>query len=265
MSKFHKRSKTRKGLKRKQKTKNFENVQKIEELRLKYKNADAAIEVLETPFGEVMVNDRMLVDNLKSKRVLFKLLKIDEAIKEDDVLSRLIYLEKIKDQHPNEPFIAHEIAICYEDMEEWEKYNKTVEENYEKHQGYPSIDISYVAVNFDEYDKDIAGDIFGEELNIHQIYPRFKAFDSEMVVDFYATLSTIYKNRNELSIARKCAEIVKGLDDFKGQILEKRLDLIENPWLKRKIMFSLVILVLVILSVVVGIIWGIISFFQWIF
>jgi len=207
----------------------------------------------------------MLVDSLKNKGVIFELLKIDKAVVEDDVLSRLIYLEKIKTKYPNEPFIAHEIAICYKDLEEREKYEKAVKENYEKYRGYPSVDINYVLLNFEKDGIDTLDDVFGNILNIHEVYPLHGIFDSKVVKDFYAILSDIYRVRNELLIARQCAEVVVEFDSLKGNVLKQRIDFIEKPWLKWKANFLLLAIILLILSVIGGIIWGIISLFQWIF
>ncbi|GEM_PF-5952733 len=264
MSKFHKKNKAKKRTRRSPKIgEGAKN--KIGEAILQSKNFEGEIEILETPFGEILINDQMLLTTLKNKAIIFELLKIGEEIEESDVLSRLIYLEKLKDKYPNEPFLAHEISICYEDMKEWDKYDKAVKENYEKHRGYPSIDISYVSLNFDEYDTDLLDDIFGQAMNIHQVYPIFKAFDSKIVAAFYATLSTIYKNRNELLRARQCAEIVTQFNKLKGGILETRIDLIEKPWFRWKSRLIIGGIILLILSVIGGIIWGIISLFQWVF
>ncbi|MFK7980651.1 MAG: hypothetical protein AB8G86_11760, partial [Saprospiraceae bacterium] len=186
-------------------------------------------------------------------------------VEEDDVLSRLIYLEKIKIKYPNEPFLAHEIAICYEDLKEWEKYDKAVEENYEKYSGYPSIDINYVVLNFEKDGSDTLDDVFGNILNIHEVYPAYKMFDSKVVENFYAILSDIYRVRNELLIARQCAEIVIEFDSFKGILLKNRIDFIEKPWLRWKSRLVMGAIILLILSIIGGIIWGIVSLFQWIF
>ena len=265
MSKFHKKNKTKKRKRRIQHTKNEASTKnEIIELFLKSKKNEEDIEILETPFGEIFIHDNMLAHTLKDKDVLFDLSKIDE-VEEGDTLSKLIFLEKLKDQYPDEPFVAHEVSICYQGMKELEKYNTLVEENYEKHQGYPVIDISYVGLNLDEYDIDIADDVFGKELNIHQLYPRFKAFDRETISQFYAILSVIYRDRNELLTARKCARIVALIDFERGDTLETYIDIIERPWLKWKAIFLGVLILLLILSLIGGIIWGIISLFQWIF
>ncbi len=120
-------------------------------------------------------------------------------------------------------------------------------------------------MNLEGYGDDISDVVFGKKLNIHQVYPKFKAFDSQVVAEFYFILSQIYKGRNELVIARNCAEIVKQIDSTKGLVLETSIDFIEKPWLKWRMRFFMVIIVLVLLGIIGGIIWGIISLFQWIF
>lgn len=255
MSKFHKKNKTKKRKRRIHHTKN-----EIMELLLKTKKEEEGIEILETPFGELFIHDDMLAHTLKDKGVLLDFSKIGDEV-EGDVLSKLIFLEKLKEQYPDEPFVAHEVSICYQSMKELEKYNTLVEENYEKHQGYPVIDISYVALNHDEYNIDVADEVFGKKLNIHQLYPRFKAFDRETISQFYAMLCAIYRDRNELVTARKCARVVGLLDSLRGDILEAHIDLIEKPWLKWKAIFLGILILLFILSVIGGIIWGIIRLF----
>lgn len=266
MSKFHKKNKQKRKRRNIAKGRSIQELSNnIGEILLQSKNFEEDVETIETPFGEVRTHDGMLAHAFKSKGVLLDILTMNETVKEDDIIGRLVYFEKLNDKYPKEPYIAYEIAECYKELKELEKYDELIIENFKNYKGYPFIDISYVMLKFDNDKKNVIQEVFGKTLNLHDVYPEYKAFDTSMVADFYFVLGMIYKEKNELEIAKNCAKIVSEIDARKGLVLKTGIDFIEKPWLKWKTRIMMVLILAVIVGIFGGIIWGITKVFQMIF
>jgi len=250
MNKFHKRNKSKRK-KRRIKTGTIQEVREQEKYNL--------------PFGDIKTHDGTLAHAFKNKGVLLALLTMGEKLEEEDAIGRLVYFEKLDNKYLNEPYIAYEIAECYRALKKLEKAEALTISNYENYKGYPFIDISYLMLKFDLFEEDLTEEIFEKTMNMHDVYPSFKAFDAAMVVEFYFVLGMIYRDKNELVTARKCAEVVSQIDARKGLVLKSSIDFIEKPWLKWKTKIILLLIIGVILGIIGGIIWGIVSVFQMIF
>lgn len=266
MSKFHKKNKLnrkRRNITQRGSAKDITN--NLGEIVLSSSVFEDDLEILETPFGKIKIHDGTLAHAFKNKGVLLELLAMEDKIKEQDSIGRLVHFEKLKDKYPKEPFIAYEIAESYRDLEKKEKFRQLTIENYENYKGYPFIDISYVMLKHDEDKEDVIEEVFGKALNIHEIYPTFKAFDRAMIADFYFVKGMISKENNQLEIAKNCLEVLMQVDDRKGLFLKTSIDYIEKPWIKWQLRIFMVLIVGVILGIIGGIIWGAISVFQMIF
>lgn len=264
MSKYHRRNKPKKKRKiRHEFVRNLDHI--IGEDLLKSIDFQEDLRVIETPFGDIKVHDGATLYTLKNKGVLLEILTFNEKVEEDNTIDRLIYFEKLKDKYPKEPYIAYEIAECYNQLERDEKYDELVVENFEKFRGYPAIDITYLILKFFRDEENLVEEVFGNALNLHIIYPEYKVFDIAVVTDFYFLLGMVSKKEKELELARKFAEIVSETDTRKGLILKTGIDFEEKPWLKWRGNLMLILILVAILGIIGGILWGIVSVFQMIF
>jgi len=220
---------------------------------------------LETPFGDILTNDDMFVDTIRNKHLLFELLSsIEENEKNiEDPLANLVHFEKLSDKYPNESFLKHHIALCYKDLKYKDKYRTAVKENFELFNGEdPNVDAAYIKLLLDLRKMEAASKLVGESLNIHQLYPKITAFDEDLVHKYYQYLFNIYRHRGDEETARNCLKVIENIDPRNARSLGRILDLDKKPvkkWLNLALFIGL------ILSVVVGFIWLIIKFFQWIF
>lgn len=266
MSKYHKRNKPKRRRRNRIKGDTVAEIKNsIGEIMLSSTSLDEDVEILQTPFGEIKISDGTLAFAFKNKGVLLEVLTMNEEIDEEDTLSRLVFFEKLNDKYPDEPYIAYEIAECYRELDKIEKAKALTISNYKKYKGFPLIDASYMMMKHDLDKEDVVDEIFGESLNIHEIYPAYTAFDTAMVAELYFVSGMIRVGRGELSTAKDCAEVVGQVDKRRGLLLRSRVDFIENPWLKWKTRFIGLLLLLAIIGIVVGVIWGVISFFRMIF
>lgn len=223
---------------------------------------------IETPFGDILINDGMVLQLMRNKDFLTELVESDSGglVREKDALENLIYFKKLDDKYPNEPYIKHGIALGYESLKEKKKYRAAVKENFNQYKGeYPNIDIEYMKLMFDSKEFDKAYNLIGTELNLHKIYPKIKAFDEEVVKDFYLLLVDVFSHRKDFETAKECAEIVGYLDPGAGAFLKKGLELDENPWKRRRFKFLSLLAIITVLAIIIWIVWGIIQFVQWIF
>ncbi|MEM1119236.1 MAG: hypothetical protein AAGJ18_02230, partial [Bacteroidota bacterium] len=186
-------------------------------------------------------------------------------IEEDDSLGRLIFFEKLYDKYPNEPFIAHAIVECYYNLKKKEKAQALTVNNYEKYKGYPLIDVGYMELKHDLDQEDVMEEIFGKGLNIHEIYPNFKAFDADLVARIYLVAGMLCVKRGDLATAKDCLTVVNEISNVSGLFLKTKIDHAEKPWLKWKSRFFVLLLLLLVISIIGGVIWGIISLFKMIF
>jgi len=223
---------------------------------------------LESPFGDIRINESMFLHLIRNKDFLYEMFTHDVGTPdvEKDTLEQLVYFEKINNKYPNEPYLRHSIACCYEHLKEKNKYQAKVKKNFEQFGGeYPMIDITYLQLMLDLGKTEIANSLVGEELNIHKIYPNIEAFDTEVVSNFYGILMDVFRNRKDIETAKKCAQIVASIDENTEDLFKIMLDFDENPWKRRGFTFLSLLGIVSIIAVILGIVWGIIKFFQWIF
>ena len=245
----------------------FPNIDPAAEIRiLIQKSLKEDTTYINTPFGDILINDGMVLQLIRNKHFLIEFTSRDGIKKEKDALEHLVYFEKVNDKYPNEPYIKHGIALGYESLKEKEKYQAAVKKNFNQYKWeYPNIDIEYIKLMFYLKEQDIASSLVGAELNLHKIYPKIKAFDEETVIEFYTILIDIFRYRKDLETAKKCAEIVGCLDVKQGNFLETILEFAENPWKKIRYLFLILLAFIAFLAIVIWVGWGIIQFFQWIF
>ncbi|MEM0991740.1 MAG: hypothetical protein AAF847_03530 [Bacteroidota bacterium] len=228
------------------------------------KGTDTEIEMLSTPFGEIPYSDGMIAFQLKHKKLLLEIMSFDAE--QNNPLEHLIFLEKAKDKYPNEPFLENSIAECYLELGRKEAHQQKVEENFERFKGDPSIDLSYIRLKGKEEEAEQTfHKIFGEELNIAKIYPNFKAFDEAVICDFYTEAAFHYDQIKAYDMAKACLEVVGIFKPREAIQLSELVDLRSDPKKKRALLFKGILFLLFVLAVIVGIIWGIVKLFQWIF
>jgi len=218
---------------------------------------------LETAFGPIKLSDGAVVYQLKNKGAFLPITSIGEK-NPDDYLEILLEYERLNIEFPEEPFIHVQIADCLKDLNREEKYRQRLHENFLNFKGYPLVDIEY-AMNLEPMSRDQYESIFSEELNIHDAYPGFKAFDDYTVIQFYALKAKYYIALEEYETARNCIDIVEQLDVNNSRLLTVMLSYASDPSFRRKAILTRSVFLVVLLGIVGGVIWGVIRFFQWIF
>lgn len=267
MSKYHKRNqpkrKRRNTIQRRSEKEMNDSIEDIffsSEIQESYD-----VEAHETPFGEIITSDETIAHIFKSKKAVLEIIDMEDKVEKEDTIGKLVYYEKLYDKYPNEPYFAYEISESYRTLKKFDRAEEWVINNYKKYKGFPWIDISYVQLKYDEYEEDVTEEVFGKALNLHEIYPKFKVFGSDVMTEFYFILGMIYKDKGELDIARNCAKVIELIDFNKGLVLNTAIDFIEKPWFKWRTRIIMLLIILVILGIIGGIIWGIISLFQMVF
>lgn len=238
-----------------------ENPQSYEEI-LEYLNED--ISIVETTFGEIPFSNDMFLLHMKQKELLLELLDREDYT--EDVLDLFVIYKKLSDKYPGEPYLESSIAYCYSKLERETEYRQKVIENFKHYQGYPEIDLAYVRLqNTVNNSNNYFGILFGEQLNIATIYPTFKAFSENTITEFYTEAALYYGRLKAYDRAKECAAVIGIFDHSQEKALNTAIDFIGNP---RKRFFGgllTIFIVLLILAIIIGIIWGVIKFFQWIF
>lgn len=220
---------------------------------------------MDTPFGDILISEGMTLKMIRNKKFLYEII-VEEKLKIDDeadALTQLIHFEKINNKYPNEPFIRYAIASNYKDLNEEEKYQAAVIENFDFfNREDPNIDAAYLQLLIDQKKEELASSLVGDELNLHQLYPKLKMFDKDTIEYFYAVLTDVFAYRKDFETAMKCAEIVSSINPKEGHAIETMLEYKSDP---RKMRRAALKGLLIMLTILVVIIWGIVKFFQWIF
>ncbi|MEM6698246.1 MAG: hypothetical protein AAF806_02775 [Bacteroidota bacterium] len=228
------------------------------------KSTNSEIEMLSTPFGEIPHSDGMIAFQLKHKKLLFEIMGMDEEM--DDPLKRLIFYEKCKDKYPNEPFLENGIAECYAELDREEEHEQKVKENYELFKGNPHIDLLYVRFkNEEENTLQFFHEMYGDELNLAKAYPKLKAFDEKVICDFYTEATFYYEKMKAYEVAKECLEVIGIFEPDRAYKMSILVDFRSDPKKKRVAVAKGIFTVLLLLAVIIGIIWGIVKLFQWIF
>ncbi len=227
------------------------------------------LEIWHTPFGVLHTHKVALVERMKNQLLIFEIISRTEMIdngEPDGALGYLVWLEKVKDKFPNEPFLHYQIAECYKGLNEHEIYKDKVEDNYASYRGYPPVDIAFVSSLGENEQQDMIPKVFGASLNLHEIYPKYKAFTAEEVEDFYSLHCLIRKRQKDFSTARQCTEVLAIIGEVaQARKLYMQIDLDEKTWKRWGVLLILILIILFLLSLVGGVIWGLVRLVQWIF
>ena len=230
------------------------------------KSIEEDADYIDTPFGDILIGKGMALTTIRNKNFLYEVVVDEKLDGEADTLTQLINFEKLNDKYPNEPFIRHGIALCYNELKEKDKYRAAITEDFEYfNREDPNIDAAYLQLMVELKNKELASSLVGEELNMHQLYPKLKVFDEETVESFYTVMAEIFVYRKDFETAEKCAKIVSSISPKAGFFINTMIEYESDPRKRRKARILTILLILTILAVIVGIIWGIIKFFQWIF
>lgn len=221
-------------------------------------------EILETEFGPIKMSDEAVFYALRNKGAFLPITSLAQDVPEDDYIEILLGYERLNQEFPEEPFIHVQIAGCYKVLNQEEKYTDRLEANFLDFQGYPSVDIEY-SLSLGQMSVDQYESIFGKELNIHDLYPDFKAFDSYTITKFYVLKTKYYVDLKEYETAKNCVEIVKMLDLNGSRLLSSMVSYQSDPAFRRKTKLLRVLFLILVISIIGGAIWGIIKLFQWIF
>jgi len=222
-------------------------------------------DLLETDFGPIKISDGAVVYSLKNKGAFVPIASIRDRVSDDDYLEILLEYERLNQEFPGEPFINVQIADCYKHLNEEEKYAQRLKENFSKYKGDPLVDIQYT-MNLDQITLEIYESIFDPaRTNIHEQYPTFKAFDPYTVTEFYALKTKHHIALKEYEVAQKCVAIVQQIDVKKARLLSAMVLYATDPAFRRKAKWTRFIVTLVVLAIIGGVIWGLITLLRWIF
>lgn len=233
------------------------------------------IEIFSTPFGDIPIIEDDVMFLAKSQRFVVDFAQKNqdlEEVVEDELLNvkeklhlRLLAYKDLKKLYPNEPIINHEITEVLEKLRHTEKQKALIKENYERFDGFPIIDITYAAHFYEGTLQECLDEIFGGSNNIAENYPERPYFDGREVRRFYVFLAVEYLHEDNIEMAEKCLEVLDATEAKAASIIRTRIKMKKDPWVRRKAIAMLIGLVLLVLAIIVGVIWGIIKFFQWIF
>ncbi len=227
----------------------------------------ASVRELDTPFGPVRIAEDALIRSIRNKALLVDLSAGAPEDENYDLLTELIRLEKLQVAYPGEPFLLREIAEHYSRLNEKEKSRACVVQNYERHRGYPLIDMDYAALIQDAENRDdIVQEVFGSDaLNPHVVYPAIKAFDIEEVDTFYALHALTFASQNSFEKAEQCLRVLERIGSRRFAYVKTTLALKRHPWKRWLGRLVLLLLALLALGLMVGLVWGIVRLVQWVF
>lgn len=220
-----------------------------------------------TDFGEITIHPDAQTVTLSKKAMgvlLMEDISAEETGEEPDDLEYLLHVEKMYERFPEEPQFAFERAKAYLELGKAEKAKKLIFQNYEKHKGFLPIDLMYGHFRYEQEGVNLRKEIFGDQINLHKIYPKRQAFTETEFLE-YAILQAIwYAKEGEYETARKIASSI-GLLKPDAQIVQTRLLVeigkIQHP---RKAKALRAMLILVIVGLLIGLIWGIFALGRWI-
>lgn len=128
------------------------------------------------------------------------------------------------------------------------------------------IDCAYA----DSLEKAEKFQFFKEEFGDHQwlpdIYPDATFFDYREIKVFYTGLFNKNIQKKEFETAGKCLEVLRHiLHPDKMFVFEKTLKWAKYPWKRGWDIIKIILVIIAVIAAIGWIIWGIISFFRWIF
>lgn len=238
------------------------------DIMLEASDVKESIIVYETPFGKISAGEGMEMYSIKNKALLLDILAMNDS-EHEEPLDELIQVEKLKDKYPNEPYIYHEIGNIYRRLGEKGKFAKLAISNYERFKGYIDIDMDYFEHVYKTGEgvgrEEVKEKIFGTALNLHEIYPKTKAFEERTVFYFYTMLATYYIHEKNYQLAKDCTAVIRAIRPNSVEKLETMIRIKEDAVYRWKQFAMFGGIILLILAIIGGIIYGIVKFFQWIF
>lgn len=228
---------------------------------LKQRLDEAPLTKLETPFGTVFIREMEALNDIKNKAFITDLFFKEEA----DVLDDLQEVHSDIEKYPDEPFLYHLLATTYERLKNKVACEKQFRSNYERFKGqHPPIDIEYAAYVQEKTNNDkVVFEIFSDQnLNIHTHYPHRTAFEEEEVERFYGLMASAFINTTQFEKASACLEVLNKMESPLRLPISISLRQREKPVQAWAIRIGLIILILLIAG---GLIWGLIALFRWIF
>jgi hypothetical protein len=232
-----------------------------------YKSAFENIEksVLDTPFGSLSMQPGAMLQSIKSKNLLYELHLGFNTEDLDDPIERLVWFKKLQGKFPNEPYPAYEVGKCYSNLKKDEQYEDVVFSNFEQFNEFPLIDCEYYDLMYEENKKNHVHQIYDEEMNLHTIYPARKAFDFDEINAFYSIRAFIFTKEKNFEMAQKCLQVLEKINSPKTDFVRAHLKITKQPWIKWLNIFALLLIVVAVLALIGGLIWGIVKLFQWVF
>lgn len=221
-------------------------------------------EIYDTPCGTILINADAGILSVKSKILRKKLVGMYELNDIDDDLEAIIAFERLKVNYPNEPHLYQVVASFYKEIDR-KKYKTELEKNYALFPEYPRIATTYAAMFANKLSDEEKKDIVGNDINIHKRFPKFKSFDVFTVVNFLSVHAVLAREENDFEKAMKCAETVTMLHPEGGKMLTMQTKIAFDKGYKRKAYLKGILTLIVILGIICAIIYGIVTFFQWIF
>lgn len=244
---------------------NIEDV--LGDILLKSTDGSKNIQTYDTPFGKLSVGEDVEMNELTNKRLFLDILAMEDT--EGDPLNQLIAFEKLKDKYPNEPYIYQEIAHAHRRLGYDKEFEEEAENNYHRFKGNFSIDLNYFEFLYNQTEiaekEKIKKKIFGESLNLHQIYPTVKTFEGHSVFKFYSMMGISFLNNKEYQLAKDCNAIIQAIQPDTDDKMETMIRLREDSIYRYKQYAIFGGLILLIIAVIGSVIYGIVKFFQWIF
>ncbi len=218
-----------------------------------------------TPFGvikmrECEITDLEYGDNMP---LVYDTDSINEALDGKDWIESVVLLEKAIEKHPKAVIFYFQLMESYDKLKEYGKSEYIADECYSLNKGLPLVDIK--AMSFQSEEDTVEYNFFYNEKlhNIHDAYPKRAHFHPIEISEYYCLLGECALNHQNIPLAEQCSEITQDVDpkSQKGYLLKMLIRNRKNPGkAKLKLVFGLIL----ILSVIGLIIWGIYRLFAWI-
>ncbi len=215
-------------------------------------------EIIDTVFGQLLLHEMADIQSIKDKRLIPPILMQGEQSKDFSPLQELDFWQKLNQQFPNEAFIHASIADCYGQMEEEKMYADKIKDNYTIYKGTPAVDLTYARHLYYQNAPHLLENLFSKSDNLHEIYPNRNYFTKYELEEFSKLKVEYYLSQQQIDNAEKHAIILKQLNSRYALGAAHLIKITRQPW-RRWVVRGIFLLLLGLL------IWGIISFFRWLF
>lgn len=227
------------------------------------------IESLSTPFGAIQTVETDLFNTITDQDLFIELMNFSLEWEDDEDMTEadnLAFFRNAAKRYPNEPLVFFELGKSYFDLKKIQKFHQQTKDNYARFKGFPMIDITYVDLLDKEVKIKFFKEEFGENLYLPDVYPDRDYFDLREVRLYYAMALQVLSEMGLFDQARQCLEIIKKISSQKNIIyLESTIDFIQYPRKRWWNFTKAILFILFLLGLVISCIWGIISFFRWLF